>query len=75
MNEKLKFSMDDKRYYSTNEAAKALNVSKSTLLRWFRHGEIKDVRRDRRGWRQFTMDDIEAIRQYIESVPEETTKS
>jgi len=61
--------MEDRRYYSTHEAANALGVSKSTLLRWFRNGEIKDVKRDRRGWRKFTKDDIEMIREYLESTP------
>jgi predicted site-specific integrase-resolvase len=38
-------------------------ISRSTLLRWFRSGTLKDVtHRDRRGWRLFTQADIERIR-------------
>jgi DNA (cytosine-5)-methyltransferase 1 len=48
--------------YSTEEAARELGLSKSTLLRWFREGRISDVKRDRNNWRVFTAADIERIR-------------
>ena len=50
-------------YYRTAEACKIAGISRSTLLRWFRFGTLKDViYRDRRGWRLFTQADIERIR-------------
>ena len=50
-------------YYRTAEACKIAGISRSTLLRWFKNGTLKDVtRRDRRGWRLFTQADIEKIR-------------
>jgi DNA (cytosine-5)-methyltransferase 1 len=49
--------------FSTDEAAKQLGLSKSTLLRWFRQRRISDVKRDRNNWRVFTKADIERIRQ------------
>ncbi len=50
-------------YYRTTEACKIAGISRSTLLRWFRSGTLKDVtHRDRRGWRLFTQADIEKIR-------------
>jgi DNA (cytosine-5)-methyltransferase 1 len=50
------------RTFSTDEAAKELGLSKSTLLRWFRERRISDVKRDRNNWRVFTAADIERIR-------------
>jgi excisionase family DNA binding protein len=55
------------RTYSTDEAAKELGLSKSTLLRWFREGRISDVKRDRNNWRVFTAADIERIRKVCDA--------
>jgi predicted site-specific integrase-resolvase len=50
-------------YYRTTEACRMAGISRSTLLRWFRSGTLKDVTHwDRRGWRLFTQADIERIR-------------
>lgn len=51
--------------YTTDEAAKALGISKSTILRWLKQGRIDEVRRDRNEWRVFTQADIDAIRKRI----------
>ncbi len=49
-------------FYRTSEAAAMVGISRSTLLRWFGSGIVKDLpHRDRRGWRLFTMDDIKRI--------------
>ena len=50
--------------YRTNEAARRIGCSRSTLLRWFREGKVADVTRDRRGWRFFTEEDISRIRRW-----------
>jgi DNA (cytosine-5)-methyltransferase 1 len=50
---------------STDQAARALGISKSTLLRWFRDGRIAEVGRDRNNWRVFTAHDIERIRKAL----------
>ncbi|QKC89477.1 helix-turn-helix domain-containing protein [Mesorhizobium sp. NZP2234] len=55
----------DDRTYSTDEAAKKLGISKSTLLRWFREKRISDVKRDRNGWRVFTLADIESVKKVL----------
>ena len=48
---------------NTHEAAQRLGVSRQTLLRWFREGRVADtIKRDRNGWREFSAEDIEAIR-------------
>jgi DNA (cytosine-5)-methyltransferase 1 len=50
---------------STDQAAKALGISKSTLLRWFRDGRIEEVGRDRNNWRVFSAHDLERIRKAL----------
>lgn len=52
------------RRYRTDEAARRIGCSRSTLLRWFREGRVADVARDRRGWRVFTEEDIERIERW-----------
>lgn len=53
------------RIYSTEEAAKEIGISKSTLLRWFREKRIEDVKRDRNKWRVFTALDIARIKKVL----------
>jgi len=49
-------------HYRTTEACKIAGISRSTLLRWFRNGTLKDeTQRDRRGWRLFTQANIDKI--------------
>lgn len=61
-------------YYRTAEACKIAGISRSTLLRWFRSGTLKDViHRDRRGWRLFTQADIERIRYETEKTIEKVS--
>jgi excisionase family DNA binding protein len=50
------------RTYSTVEAAKAIGISKPTLLRWIREKKIPDVKRDRNKWRVFTEADVARIK-------------
>lgn len=57
--------MPQDKTYSTEEAAKELGISKSTLLRWFRQKRVLDVRRDRNGWRVFTSADIKRIKKVL----------
>ncbi len=50
-------------YYRTSEACQRAGISKATLFRWVKVGILEDlVRRDRKGWRLFTQDDINRIR-------------
>lgn len=49
-------------YYRTTEVAERVGISRSTLLRWLSNGILKDTfRRDRRGWRLFTPEDVKII--------------
>ena len=52
-----------KPYYRITEVCKIVGIGRSTLLRWFRSGILKDIfARDRRGWRLFSQDDIQIIK-------------
>jgi excisionase family DNA binding protein len=54
--------MAEQKTYSTEEAAKAAGISKSTLLRWIKQGVVSDVRRDRNNWRVFTIKDVSLLK-------------
>lgn len=57
--------LGDAIFYRTNEAAKAVGVSRPTLLRWFREKRVGDVKRDRNGWRMFTEADIARLKNWV----------
>jgi len=56
----------DREYLRTNEAARAIGVSRQTLLRWFRERRVQDVKRDRNGWRLFSRDDVRRLREWAQ---------
>ena len=55
-----------------HEAAEQIGVSVATLKRWLLSKKVRDVGRDRNGWRVFTIDDIQRLRKYAsgDSFPE-----
>lgn len=58
-----------KTYYRTAEICEMAGIGRSTLLRWFRSGILKDAsHRDRRGWRLFTKADVERIEELANQV-------
>ena len=46
------------------DAARAIGVSPATLKRWFRSARVRDVARDRNGYRVFEPEDIHRLRAY-----------
>ncbi len=52
----------------TAEAAKQAGISKATLLRWLKDGKVPEVARDVRGWRVFTEEEVEQIREYANTI-------
>jgi excisionase family DNA binding protein len=61
----------EKEYYRTQEACRILGISKTTFLRWLKQGDICDIkRRDFRGWRLFTTEEIEQVRERINLLDE-----
>ena len=41
--------------------AERVGVHRDTILRWLRTGLIPEPRRDRKGWRKFTLEETNAI--------------
>lgn len=51
--------------FGAETAAQMLGVAKGTLLDWEKKGRIPPAKRDERGWRKYTIEDIEAIRRAV----------
>ena len=61
--------IDGNIYYRPNEVCTISRISKSTLLRWIKKGIIEDTsRRDWRGWRLFTEDDLKKIKELANTI-------
>ncbi len=52
-------------FYSTAETCQRVGISRATLFRWLRKGVLNKLRKDRRGWRIFTEDDLSRIQTEI----------
>lgn len=57
--------MNREQTFGSEAAAQMLGVAKGTLLEWERKGRIPPAQRDWRGWRVYTIQDIEAIRRKV----------
>lgn len=55
-------------YYKTSEACKKTGISRATLFRWLQTGILEKYYKDRRGWRLFTDDDLNKIRNEAEKI-------
>jgi excisionase family DNA binding protein len=56
-------------FYTMQEAADLIGVSRHTLLRWFAEGKVEEVPRSRRNnYRMFRPEDIERIKAYAQAV-------
>ncbi len=53
-------------YYRINDILKRIDRNKTTLLRWEDAGLIPKARRDSRGWRYYTAEEVEYIVELIE---------
>jgi len=50
-------------YYRTAEVYRMVGISRTTLFRWLKEGILREAqRRDRRGWRLFTEDEIDVLK-------------
>ena len=55
-------TIGEQKFYSSMETALAAGISKPTLLRWLKNGDIPEPKRDRRGWRIFSEVELGKIR-------------
>jgi hypothetical protein len=54
--------ISNKKYYRTNDVCRAAGISKPTFFRWLKKGTFLDAkRRDMRGWRIFTQEELDYI--------------
>ena len=63
--------IDGQLYYRTAEVYRMIGISKNTLYRWLQKGILGEIeRRDIRGWRLFTLDEIDKIKKSVYRVVE-----
>ncbi len=60
------------RYYRTGEACQKTGISRATLFRWLKMGVLKKTYKDRRGWRIFTIEDLNIIQAEARRIKEES---
>jgi excisionase family DNA binding protein len=53
---------------SITEVAKQLGVTTKTITRWEKSGKIKQAKRDWRGWRVYSSDEVEMMRSFVQAV-------
>jgi len=57
-----------KKRMTITEVADIIGISPKTLARWEKVGKIKKPKRDWRGWRVYEESDINAIREFHETL-------
>jgi predicted site-specific integrase-resolvase len=61
--------IDGRTYYRTAETFRVIGISRNTLFRWLHKGVLTGVeRRDSRGWRLFTREEIEKLDKAIHAI-------
>ena len=59
-------ALDDR--LSITELAGQLGVSTKTITRWEKAGKVKRAKRDWRGWRVYSPEDLEEMKGFVETV-------
>ena len=56
--------VNGQRYYRTAEVCREVGISRNTLFRWLKQRKVTEVEyRDYRGWRLFTQEQVDVIKQ------------
>jgi DNA-binding transcriptional MerR regulator len=53
---------------SITQLADRLGVTTKTITRWEKAGKIKPAKRDWRGWRVYSHEDLEEMKSFVEAV-------
>jgi DNA-binding transcriptional MerR regulator len=53
------------KHYRVKDVEKLIDRDKTTLFRWEKEGKINPPRRDSRGWRLYTEEDLEKMKAMI----------
>jgi|WetSurMetagenome_2_1015567.scaffolds.fasta_scaffold02181_7 DNA-binding transcriptional MerR regulator len=63
--------IENRKYYRTAEVCRTVGISKATLFRWLKEGTCGNFdRRDIRGWRLFTREEIETLKNQVCQIDE-----
>ena len=64
--------MQDNGYFCIGKAAKLIGIHKNTLQRWIKERKLEKfigrVKKDIRGWKVFSQEDIEKIKNYSQNI-------
>jgi excisionase family DNA binding protein len=55
-------------YMTITEVASRLGVATKTIVRWEQSGRIQKSKRDYRGWRIYSVDDVQAIERLVNAI-------
>ncbi len=53
---------------SITEVASQLGVTTKTITRWEKSGKIKPAKRDWRGWRVYSKEELDQMKSFVETV-------
>ena len=53
---------------SITEVAEQLGITTKTITRWEKAGKVKPAKRDWRGWRVYSTEDLEEMKGFVETV-------
>ena len=53
---------------SITQVAEQLGVTTKTITRWEKAGKIKPAKRDWRGWRVYSLEDVEEMKGFVQAV-------
>ena len=54
--------------FSVTDVAQQLGVTTKTITRWEKAGKVKKAKRDWRGWRVYSKDEVEELKSFVETV-------
>ena len=64
--------MQDNGYFYIGKAAKLIGIHKNTLQRWIKERKLEKfigrVKKDIRGWKVFSQEDIDKIKKYSQII-------
>ncbi len=67
----MSLTIDSQTYFRTAEVHRMLGISRNTLYRWLQKDILgSSERRDSRGWRLFTQDEVDTLKRAINRITE-----
>ena len=60
--------IDERLFYTMSETCAKIGISRATLSRWIKNGLLQKLYKDRRGWRIFTEDDLNKLKEEVSRI-------